>query len=96
MEKLISGIYKCEVWYDSISMGNIILAVNETEYAFTLKLLKNTVRYDSPQIDDMFANTDTVRIKKSGSKHAINVCSQKRFVLYPYRVGVPYMFDLVR
>ena len=78
----------------TVDCGDILLEVHETKTAFVLKLLEQQVRYDAPQIDDLFQNSDRVVIKKDGSKHGMSFCSGQDdwFCLYPYRVGVPYAF----
>lgn len=77
------------------TVGTITLNVKETQSAFKFELIKNTVRYDAPQIDDMFRDKNTVTIKKNGSKHALTVLGDDWFCLYPYRVGVPYSFSFI-
>ena len=77
--------------------GEIVLDIHETKTAFILRLVENTVRYDAPQIDDMFRESDRCVIKKNGSKHAMNFCEGQDdwLCLYPYRVGTPYAFEHV-
>lgn len=95
---LKSGIYRHkhqkEYAEGTVDCGDILLEVRETKTAFVLKLLEQQVRYDAPQIDDLFQNSDRVVIKKDGSKHGMSFCSGQDdwFCLYPYRVGVPYAF----
>jgi len=74
--------------------GDILLKVRETKTAFILKLMEQQVRYDAPQIDDLFQKSDRIVIKKDGSRHAMSFVSGQDdwFCLYPYRVGVPYAF----
>ena len=92
---LKSGIYRHkhqkEYAEGTVDCGDILLEVHETKTAFVLKLLEQQVRYDAPQIDDLFRNSDRVVIKKDGSKHGMSFCSGQDdwFCLYPYRVGVP-------
>ena len=95
---LKSGIYRHkhqkEYAEGTVDCGDILLEVHETKTAFVLKLLEQQVRYDAPQIDDLFQNSDRVVIKKDGSKHGMSFCSGQDdwSCLYPYRVGVPYAF----
>ena len=95
---LKSGIYRHkhqkEYAEGTVDCGDILLEVHETKTAFVLKLLEQQVRYDAPQIDDLFQNSDRGVIKKDGSKHGMSFCSGQDdwFCLYPYRVGVPYAF----
>ena len=95
---LKSGIYRHrhqkEYAEETVDCGDILLEVHETKSAFILKLLEQQVRYDAPQIDDLFQGSDRVAIKKDGSKHGMSFCvgQDDWFCLYPYRVGVPYAF----
>lgn len=79
----------------AVFCGDILLKVRETESSFILTLLEQQVRYDAPQIDDMFQKSDRLVIRKDGSKHGISLCKGQDdwFCLYPYRVGVPYSFE---
>lgn len=92
---LKTGNYKCRVDYCGRDAGEITLFVKETAQHFVLELIENTVRYDAPQIDDMFREKNVVKINKGGSKHAMTFSGDNWFCLYPYRVGVPYPFDFV-
>lgn len=76
-----------------VYLGDIMLDVKETANSYILLLIKNDVKYDAPQIDDMFFKKEKVIIKKSGSEHALNDWQDGSFTLYPYRVGVPYLFS---
>ena len=78
----------------SVHVGDILLRVRETRTSFKLELVENTVRYDAPQIDDLFRNAKQLTIRKNGSRHAMHIWSEHDFTLYPYRVGVPYWFQL--
>lgn len=92
------GIYRHrhEIEYveRTVYAGDIVLDVKETKTSFVLTLLEQNVRYDAPQIDDMFQKSKRVVIKKDGSKHAMRFCEGQDdwFCFYPYRVGVPYSF----
>ena len=78
-----------------VEHGNILLDVHETKSSYVLTLLEQQVRYDAPQIDDLFRKANRVVIKKNGSQHGMSVCNgiDDWFCLYPYRVGVPYSFE---
>lgn len=84
-----NGLYKCEM-----RTGEIFVSVKDTKAALSLKLISNSVKYDAPQIDDMFFGRETVNINKRGSKHSYIDFRDNSFTLYPYRVGVPYYFEL--
>lgn len=99
---MLNGIYKCTITKqyantgdEVFTMGDIIVRAKDSEKSLALTLLENTVRYDAPQIDDMFRENKTIKINKRGSKHAYNEWGDNSFTLYPYRVGVPYIFELI-
>lgn len=95
---LKSGIYRHrhrkEYVEGTVDCGDILLEVHETKTAYVLTLLDQQMRYDAPQIDDLFRDSSRVVIKKDGAKHGMSFCSGQDdwFCLYPYRVGVPYAF----
>lgn len=84
-----NGLYKCEM-----RTGKIFVSVKDTKAALSLKLISNSVKYDAPQIDAMFYETKEVKIKKPGGRHGYVDFGDNSFTLYPYRVGVPYYFEL--
>lgn len=91
---LKSGLYR---YIDDRNYGTIVVDVKETADSFIFHLKESYVRYNAPQIDDMFHESDRVVIKKSGSKHALSFIKNDDtwFCLYPYRVGVPYAFSYI-
>lgn len=72
--------------------GRILLFVKETKHTFILTLKENSVRYDAPQIDDMFFYRDTLIINKEKSQHALVVHADNEFTLFPYQIGEIYAF----
>ena len=90
----IPGEYE---YKDQHGAGRVVLRGKETPQAFSLTLIENTIRYEAPQIDDLFSRGETVTIRKAGSIHAVSTIPAYPdwFTLYPYRVGVPYAFDLI-
>lgn len=93
---MINGTYKHEHFIKyaecELYVGDILIDVKQTAKNFILSLISNGVRYDAPQIDDMFRGSVKVIISKFGSKHALRDWGDDSFTLYPYRVGVPYLF----
>ena len=91
---MINGFYK----YEDTSYGNhgeIILQVKESEKSYNFQLIKNTMRFSPAHIDMMFSKSDKARVPKVNSPHAINF-GEEYFVIYPYRAGIPFLFDLVK
>ena len=94
---MTNGIYKHEHFQHyaecDLFVGDILIDVKETEKSYVLTLIGNTVKYDAPQIDDMFRDKTRVIIKKGSSEHVLRDWGDDSFTLYPYRVGVPYLFE---
>ena len=84
--------------HEGMGGGVIELDVRVTDRAFTFKLLKNTCRYSPAQMDQLFAKSDKVVIGKYRSQHAM--CFSEHFddwfVIYPFRSGIPFLFELVK
>ena len=96
IKELKSGVYKYVFDSDySWRYGEVIIILRNLPKSYEFNLIKNTVRYDAPQIDDMFRDKRIIRIKKDYSPHALNIWGEENFTLYPYRVGVPYYFEMV-
>ena len=73
---------------------HITVDFKETEKSYILTLIENDSRYGASQIEDMFRKNKRVLIKKSGDKHCVKSWDDNSFTLYPYRVGVPYLFEM--
>lgn len=89
-----SGVYKCTYDNHMNDYGEIVVDIHETEKSYIFKLIKNTYRYSPAQIDLLFAKSNRVAIKKEKSQHAI-VEGNDYFVIYPYRAGLPFLFEQV-
>jgi len=82
---VLSGLYKlCD--------QDVFVRVKETSASFILQLIPCPRRFLDPPLDDFFKQEKST-IKKSGSKHAIQIWSDGDFTLYPFRVGVPFVFS---
>lgn len=100
--RLKNGTYKCEIKTDffdehrgivTIPRGTVTMSVRETAAFYILTLISNTSKYDAPQIDDMFREHTRLRISRNKpSRHSIQKWDDHSFTIYPYRVGVPYLF----
>ena len=70
--------------------GSIRVDFRETPKAFVIKTLEFNYRYTAYGIEVLKPG---LRINKSGSAHAI-VMGETYFVLYPYRIGKPFLFEV--
>ena len=81
--------------------GKIKVEVKETRKSITLRLIENTFRYSPPQIDLLFGGSEVVRISKRHPQHSINRDSnyglgEEWFVIYPFHLGIPFLFELIK
>lgn len=72
--------------------GHITIKVSETDKSYIFALVENTCRYDPWRITSLFKNSNKAIIKKDNGKHAVRTCDDF-FVIYPYRDGIPYLFE---
>ena len=70
--------------------GRITVDYTRNEYGHTLKLVKFDVRYPASGIDKIFEK-GLVRINGK-SRHEL-ITGKDFFVLYPYRIGKPFLFE---
>lgn len=93
---MIQGRYKyTQTGYNGI-IGHILISVTETAKAYTFKLLENTTRLDYDHFILLFKDSDTIRINKERSPHAVKVWCDDDFTIYPYRAGIPFLFEKER
>ena len=86
-----SGLYK--YIDDSIpNGGHITIKVSETEKSYIFELVENTCGYDPWRITSLFKNSNKAIIKKENRKHAVRTYDDF-LVIYPYRDGIPYLFE---
>ena len=88
---LISGQYKTTK--DGMFGYEIVILVKETEKSYIFNLISNNSRYSPAHIDMLFAKSNSVKIDKEKSKHAMRVWSDKDFTIYPFRAGIPFWFN---
>ena len=87
-----NGFYRYEDREYCYNRGSIIMRVKETEKTISFELVKNDMRYSPAHIDMMFAESNKAKINKDKSHHAINF-GDDYFVIYPYRAGIPFLFE---
>lgn len=109
MSEITSGRYVSTEYYEDFSIGKayttsqgtpllkyqVVIDVKATEKSYIFNLVDFIENHGcAPQIADMFRDNNRVAIRRDKpSKHAINTWSGYSFTLYPYRVGVPYVFN---
>lgn len=89
-----NGYYRYENRDCRFSEGSVVVKLKETEKAYCFELIENTMRYSSAHLDMMFTNNKKVIVRKNKSPHAIN-CGEEYFVIYPYRAGIPHLFEFI-
>lgn len=87
-----NGLYR----YEDKSYGNrgeYIIRLTETEKAYTFELVKNDMRFSPAHLDMMFEKSNKAKVNKQRSLHAINISGDDWFCIYPYRAGIPFVFE---
>lgn len=75
---------------------DITLRVKETVASYMLTRIYDRSRFPQIRWYMMFRNKDTIRIDKNKSTHKIEFFNNgENFVVYPYRDGIPYLFEKV-
>lgn len=75
--------------------GEYIVKLKETDKSYIFELVKNDMRFSPAQLDMMFSKSNRVKVSKDKSHHAMNT-GEDYFVIYPYRAGIPFLFDRVK
>jgi len=101
--KLTPGIYKCVNPSDEVfDPYYITMRVKETEKSYIFELIEFECRYCSAdRIKMLFDGKDKAVVRKERSPHAMRVFAEGEFrgkiydsfVIYPYRDGIPYVFN---
>lgn len=78
-----------EVW----NQGTITIQVKSTDKTLSFTLLENTIRYSPSAIDMLFSKSNAIKINKARSQHSISADYDDWFVMYPYRLGIPFLFE---
>lgn len=93
MSSLPDGVYVSKSKWPHA--WDVRVAFKQTKSRFTLTLIDDALdyRHIDPPLDDAFLHSRKLVINKNGSKHAL-VDGKTYFVLYPFRAGVPFLFDL--
>lgn len=94
------GLYRYVDKDDATNYGEYVIKVRETPKSYVFERIKNDMRFSPAHLDMMFENSDRVTISKTRSPHAINTIDDdwyslnpNWFCIYPYRAGIPYVFE---
>lgn len=87
-----NGIYR----YNAPEGGYIDIEVHKDSEMFSFRLIENTCRLSHALIELMLNNSDRIEINKLTSPHSISFSqlAENWFVIYPYRMGISYLFEL--
>lgn len=81
---------------DCLNSGELLICIKDTDKAVQIKLLKNTLRFSPGHLDMMFGKSNSVSIPISGkSPHKLLAWCDGDVTIYPYRAGVPYLFEKI-
>ena len=91
---MLNGIYRCVDNNHMFPEYSYTMKVKETKKTYMMKLLKNDSRFSQAHIDLMFQDKEKIAISKEKSAHAITDWGDNSFTIYPFRAGIPYLFEL--
>lgn len=88
-----TGRYACRENWRGKSVYDITVEAKENGRTYELRLVEdNSVEYND--VSRMFADSESQSISKEHCQHSI-VNKPEWFVLYPYKSGTPFLFELV-
>ena len=88
---MLKGLYRAVDEYEGF---DITLNIKETEKSYVFQLIENKSRFSPARFDMMFKKSNKIYIQKMRSSHAIiEHDNGDCFVIYPYRHGIPYLFN---
>ena len=88
-----NGLYVCKSKWPFAQDVRVVFRQTEKQFILTLTDDSPDYMHIDPPLDDCFYSARKLAIRKAGSKHAVNF-GEDYFVLYPYRAGVPFLFEL--
>ena len=95
MTELLPGVYKYQDRESYTNSGEILLSVQDKGESLRLQLISNTMRYSTGHMEMIFGSKRSVNVKKKRSRHAINIVGDSWFCIYPYRAGIPFVFEKI-
>lgn len=93
MSSLPNGIYICKSKWPHSRDVRVVFKQTRSQFSLTLTDDSPDYFHIEPPLDDVFLHSRKLVIKKNGSKHAL-VDGDAYFVLYPFRAGTPFLFEL--
>lgn len=81
---------------DCLNSGELLVCIKDTDKTIRIKLLENTLRFSPGHLDILFEKSNRVSIPISGkSPHKLLAWCDGDITIYPYRAGVPYLFERI-
>lgn len=87
------GLYRYVDKDDATNRGEYIIRLHETPTSYVFEKIKYDMRFSPAHLDMIFKGSNKVTVNKTRSPHAINTWGDDWFCIYPYRAGIPYVFD---
>lgn len=91
---LKEGVYISENNENKWNSYVITMQIKETEKSYIFELISIESHYVASHMETFFRKEKRVILKKSKNNHAMMVCGDDSFTLYPYQAGIPYYFKL--
>lgn len=78
---------------DITNSGELLADVDITDSVVRIRQTSNNLRFNPGHLEMLFKSGKTVSIRRDGkSPHKVNVWEDGDITVYPYRMGVPYLF----
>ena len=81
---------------DVTNYGELLADVEITDSAVRIRQTSNNLRFKPGHLEMLFKSGKTISIRRDGkSPHKVNVWEDGDITIYPYRAGVPYLFEKI-
>ncbi len=89
---LINGKYRCR----NDGECDVLVELKDRKKTITITLIEDKSRFKSGHIELLFRNSKkkVVLSKEKVNAHAFYTVGNDWFVIYPYRAGIPFAFEL--
>lgn len=93
----LAGTYRLEKDIDRWDGYGADIKVKETEKSYIFELVEMRGRYIPGLLEMLFKDGKRVTIRKENSSHCVNKCDEGNdwFVIYPARMGKPFLFEKI-
>ena len=89
---MLEGLYQSKKDYEY----DIKVRVRETKKSYIIQFVEDNSRFFPAHLGMLFGAKNKAVIEKEKSKHYFEIYDDgKWFIIYPFRMGIPFLFDKV-